>query len=135
MERKKIYNPESEEKTSERKIFGGDPTGIFELNDIKYQWAYNLWEMMLNNSWYPKEVDMTRDVNDYKHLTDAEKSAYHHRRVNLLTPLVKGWCTESAMEITSLGVQIHSCSCCVCSVAGYCHFIQCQYYGEYLCFP
>lgn len=39
--------------------------------------------------------------------TDAEKSAYHHRRVNLLTPLVKGWCTESAMEITSLGVQVH----------------------------
>lgn len=76
MERKKIYNPESDEATSERKIFGGDPTGIFELNDIKYQWAYNLWEMMLNNSWYPKEVDMTRDVNDYKNLTDAEKSAY-----------------------------------------------------------
>lgn len=39
--------------------------------------------------------------------TDAEASAYHHRRVDLLTPLVKGWCTESAMEITSLGVQIH----------------------------
>ena len=39
MKRKKIYNPESQEKTSERRIFGGDPTGIFELNDIKYQWA------------------------------------------------------------------------------------------------
>lgn len=76
MVRKKIYNPQSEEKTSDRKIFGGNPTGIFELNDIKYQWAYNLWEMMLNNSWYPKEVDMTRDVNDYKHLTSAEKDAY-----------------------------------------------------------
>lgn len=76
MQRKQIYNPHSEEKTSERKIFGGDPSGIFELNDIKYQWAYNLWEMMLNNTWFPKEVDMTRDVNDYKHLTPAEKSAY-----------------------------------------------------------
>ncbi len=76
MHRKKIYNPDSTEKTRDRKIFGGDPTGIFELNDIKYQWAYNLWEMMLNNTWFPKEVDMTRDVNDYKHLTDAEKSAY-----------------------------------------------------------
>jgi len=38
---------------------------------------------------------------------EPETSAYHHRRVNLLTPLVKGWCTEIAMEITSLGVQIH----------------------------
>jgi len=76
MLRKKIYNPESTEKTNDRKIFGGNPTGIFELNDIKYQWAYNLWEMMLNNTWFPKEVDMTRDVGDYKKLTDAEKSAY-----------------------------------------------------------
>jgi len=76
MLRKKIYNPESTEKTNDRQIFGGNPTGIFELNDIKYQWAYNLWEMMLNNTWFPKEVDMTRDVGDYKKLTNAEKSAY-----------------------------------------------------------
>lgn len=76
MNRKKIYNPLSKEGANERKIFGGDPTGIFELNDIKYQWAYNLWEVMLNNTWFPKEVDMTRDVNDYKNLTPAEKKAY-----------------------------------------------------------
>jgi len=76
VKRKKIYNPDSQEKTQQRKIFGGDPTGIFELNDIKYQWAYNLWEMMLNNTWFPKEVDMTRDVSDYKHLLETEKKAY-----------------------------------------------------------
>jgi ribonucleoside-diphosphate reductase beta chain len=76
MHRKKIYNPESTETTNERRVFGGNPTGIFELNDIKYQWAYNLWEMMLNNTWFPKEVDMTKDVIDYKRLTEAEKAAY-----------------------------------------------------------
>ena len=76
MNRKKIYNPESTENVNDRKIFGGQPTGIFELNNIKYQWAYNLWEMMLNNTWFPKEVDMTRDVNDYKNLTPSEKTAY-----------------------------------------------------------
>jgi len=27
--------------------------------------------------------------------------------VNLLTPVVKSWCTDSAMEVTSLGVQVH----------------------------
>ena len=76
MKRKEIYNPDSTESVNDRKIFGGNPTGIFELNNIKYQWAYNLWEMMLNNTWFPKEVDMTRDVNDYKQLTDSEKTAY-----------------------------------------------------------
>ena len=74
--RKKIYNPESTEHVNDRQIFGGNPTGIFELNNIKYQWAYNLWEVMLNNTWFPKEVDLTRDANDYKNLTDAEKTAY-----------------------------------------------------------
>jgi ribonucleoside-diphosphate reductase beta chain len=76
IERKKIYNPNSNEHVNDRKIFGGNPTGIFELNDIKYQWAYNLWDMMLNNTWFPKEVDMTADVRDYKQLTEPEKNAY-----------------------------------------------------------
>ncbi len=76
MKRKQIYNPDSTENVNDRKVFGGNPTGIFELNNIKYQWAYNLWEMMLNNTWFPKEVDMTRDVNDYKNLTESEKTAY-----------------------------------------------------------
>ncbi len=76
MNRKQIYNPESHEHVNDRRVFGGNPTGIFELNNIKYQWAYNLWEVMLNNTWFPKEVDMTRDANDYKNLTDMEKTAY-----------------------------------------------------------
>jgi len=76
MERKKVYNPESEESVTDRKIFGGNPTGIFELNKIKYQWAYKLWDIMLNNTWFPKEVDMTGDVRDYKNLCEAEKNAY-----------------------------------------------------------
>ena len=77
MNRKKIYNPESTENVNDRKIFGGDPTGIFELNNIKYQWAYNLWEVMLNNTWFPKEVDMTKDIQDYKNLTEDEKTEFN----------------------------------------------------------
>ena len=84
MDRKKIYNPESQEHVNDRKIFGGNPTGIFELNNIKYQWAYNLWEMMLNNTWFPKEVDMTRDVNDYKNISSVEKEAYDKALAQLI---------------------------------------------------
>ncbi len=84
MERKKIYNPDSKEHVNDRQIFGGNPTGIFELNNIKYQWAYNLWEVMLNNTWFPKEVDMTRDVSDYKHLTETEKAAYDKALAQLI---------------------------------------------------
>jgi alkylation response protein AidB-like acyl-CoA dehydrogenase len=39
--------------------------------------------------------------------TDAEQQAAHQARVDLLTPIVKGWITERAQELTSLGVQVH----------------------------
>ena len=84
MKRKKIYNPSSTETVNERRIIEGNPTGIFELNNIRYQWAYNLWEMMLNNTWFPKEVDMTKDASDYKHLTETEKAAYDKALAQLI---------------------------------------------------
>ena len=37
---------------------------------------------------------------------DAER-ARHTRRMDLLTPVVKGWCTETAQEVATLGVQVH----------------------------
>ncbi len=41
-----------------------------------------------------------------RHADEAER-ARATRRGDLLTPIVKGWCTETAQEITSLGVQVH----------------------------
>ncbi len=41
------------------------------------------------------------------HGSDADLRARHDERVALLTPISKGWCTEIAVELTSLGLQIH----------------------------
>jgi hypothetical protein len=41
------------------------------------------------------------------HAPDADTAKVHQGRVDLLTPIVKGWLTEMAQEVTSLGVQIH----------------------------
>ncbi len=41
------------------------------------------------------------------HAADAATRARHHDRFSLLTPVVKGWCTELAQELTYLGVQVH----------------------------
>ena len=85
IERKKIYNPESTESVNERKIFGGNPTSIFELNKIKYQWAYNLWKVMLANTWFPEEVNMTPDKRDYNGgLTPSEKLGYDRALAQLI---------------------------------------------------
>ena len=74
--KKEIYNPNTKEQVNDRKIFGGNPTGIFELNKIKFDWAYKLWEIQLANSWFPKEIDMTGDKKDYPMLSLEEKNAY-----------------------------------------------------------
>jgi len=47
------------------------------------------------------ELDRTALASD-----DASRT-HHQGRVDLLTPIVKGWLTELAQEVTSLGVQIH----------------------------
>ena len=38
---------------------------------------------------------------------DAEARAWAQARVDLLTPVVKGWCTDMGVEMASIGVQIH----------------------------
>ena len=41
------------------------------------------------------------------HSVEPDSQQHNQRLVEILTPLVKGWCTEVSMEITSLGVQVH----------------------------
>ncbi|GAA7294786.1 ribonucleotide-diphosphate reductase subunit beta [Helicobacter pylori] len=74
--RKKIYNPDSTESVNERKIFGGNPTSMFDLNKIKYQWADHLWKTMLANTWFAEEVSMNDDKRDYLKLSTEEKIGY-----------------------------------------------------------
>ena len=41
------------------------------------------------------------------HEADDAVRAASLARAELLTPIVKGWCTETAMQVTSTGVQVH----------------------------
>ncbi len=41
------------------------------------------------------------------HAGTGQERDRHQQRVDLLTPLVKGWCTEVANEVTSLAIQVH----------------------------
>ncbi|MBY0432407.1 MAG: acyl-CoA dehydrogenase, partial [Rhodospirillales bacterium] len=38
---------------------------------------------------------------------EPERRAAFLQRFELLTPIIKGWCTETGVEIASLGVQVH----------------------------
>ncbi|EOX0010588.1 ribonucleotide-diphosphate reductase subunit beta [Campylobacter upsaliensis] len=77
MQRKRIYNPNSNESLGDRKVFSGNPHGILNFTKAKYTWALKLWDLMEANTWFPKEVDTTRDALDYRcNLTAAEKRMY-----------------------------------------------------------
>ncbi len=42
-----------------------------------------------------------------RHHPDAGERRRHQARADLLTPVVKGWCTEQCVEIASTGIQVH----------------------------
>ncbi|HPY41780.1 MAG TPA: acyl-CoA dehydrogenase, partial [Thiolinea sp.] len=47
------------------------------------------------------------EVDRARYAQDADSKAVHAGRVELLTPIVKGWLTELGQEMTYLNVQIH----------------------------
>ena len=46
-------------------------------------------------------------ADHFKHHPDADTRDLYRARLDLLTPIVKGWCTEVSQEVTSLGIQVH----------------------------
>ncbi|HYA81418.1 MAG TPA: acyl-CoA dehydrogenase, partial [Methylocystis sp.] len=46
-------------------------------------------------------------IDRARHSSDADTRAAQQRRVDLLIPVVKAWCTDLGVEIASLGVQVH----------------------------
>ena len=51
--------------------------------------------------------DACGSIDFSHHAADEGVRAREKARAALLTPVVKGWCTEFAQEVTSIGVQIH----------------------------
>ena len=46
-------------------------------------------------------------MDNARHLRDGAQRAQHQAFVDLMIPVVKGWCTETAQEVTYLGIQVH----------------------------
>lgn len=53
-------------------------SGISEgllLKPIHYQWAYDLYNQAVANTWFPNEIQLGEDLGDWKKMTDEEKHA------------------------------------------------------------
>ncbi len=76
MKRKQIFNEFGTEALEERRMIGGDTTNLFNLNNVKYTWASNMYRHMVSCFWIPEKVDLTDDTTAYAKLTPEEKTAY-----------------------------------------------------------
>lgn len=57
------------------KILG---TGIQDgllLKPIHYQWAYDLYNQAVANTWFPNEIQLVQDLADWKKMTEEERHA------------------------------------------------------------
>lgn len=72
-----IFNPNGDDSVSNRSIIKGNTTGLFNLNEVKYQWAKAMYQVMVGNFWLPEKVSgLGDDAIQYKKLTDDERRAY-----------------------------------------------------------
>jgi len=46
-----------------------------QLQHIEYEWAQELLDQAIANTWFPHEVPMDEDVQDWKKMSEAEKNA------------------------------------------------------------
>ena len=76
IKKNKLFNPNGDKDFSQRRIIGGNSTNLFELNNIKYDWAMIMYRNMMNNFWIPEEIPLGSDAKDYKNLSEDEQRAY-----------------------------------------------------------
>lgn len=70
-----LFNVDGDDSKENQQIFGGNPTGILNLNNIKYSWVNGFWKTMLNNHWIPEKVSLVQDKVTIKDLTEEEDLA------------------------------------------------------------
>lgn len=76
VKKKILFNPNGDDSIQKRSIVNGSTTNLFNLNNIKYKWAKEMYRLMMGNFWVPEKVDLTQDVIDYKNLTKDEELAF-----------------------------------------------------------
>lgn len=77
MRKNLIFNPDGNDEVQARKIIKGNTTGLFNLSDVRYQWARAMYPVMIGNFWVPEKVGgLNDDAIMYHKLSEAERQAY-----------------------------------------------------------
>jgi len=73
--KKKLWNPDGDEAMEET-LIGGNPTGMLNFNSSRYSWADKIFKQMLDNTWFPEEVDTSAEKKSYKLLNETQQRMY-----------------------------------------------------------
>lgn len=76
MQRKRLFNTAGDDSLINRRMIKGNVTNLFNLNNVKYQWANKLYRLMMENFWIPEKVSLFDDKRAYDELTPEEQKAY-----------------------------------------------------------
>ena len=78
MEKKAIYNYGSDERLEDARIIGGNPNGIMSFNQTPpgHKWATVLYRNMLDRTWFPAQINISKDKVMYSQLDPVIKKAY-----------------------------------------------------------
>lgn len=64
-------------RVNARRLICGPSDELMAVTPLKHKWAWEVLDVMEANTWYPQEIDLSRDVKDYKmKLTDGERRMY-----------------------------------------------------------
>jgi len=61
---------------NKRRLIEGPSSDLMAVAPLKHAWAREIYDVMLANTWFKSEVDLSRDVKQYDELTDAERTMY-----------------------------------------------------------
>ncbi|PKM87854.1 ribonucleotide-diphosphate reductase subunit beta [Candidatus Falkowbacteria bacterium HGW-Falkowbacteria-2] len=56
-------------------ILGRPLNEDMQLRPIKYQWAYDLYNQAVANTWFPHEISLGEDLEDFKKMSEDERHA------------------------------------------------------------
>lgn len=74
----KLFNAAGGDTFEDQAIIGGNPTGIANLNNVRYSWVQPLYRKMVGNFWIPQKVSLVEDKVTFKQLTKFEESGVRH---------------------------------------------------------
>lgn len=56
-------------------LIGKATSDDMNLHPIRYQWAYDLYNQAVRNTWFPHEIALKEDLDDWQTMTEDEKHA------------------------------------------------------------